>query len=108
MSTSKHNMKLRYLPCLAIGALVIIAVGCQDSTPQTTTGPTTQAVASATPQKGGAQLWSEYCVRCHNLRPPTEFSNAQWQVIVHHMRVRGNLTGEEQTKILAFLKSANM
>jgi hypothetical protein len=46
-------------------------------------------------------------MRCHNLRPPTEFSNSEWQVIVHHMRVRADLTGDESDRILAFIKSAN-
>ena len=55
----------------------------------------------------GPQLWSANCGRCHNRRSPEKFSDAQWDVIVRHMRVRANLTGEEERKILDFLKSAN-
>jgi nitrate/TMAO reductase-like tetraheme cytochrome c subunit len=55
----------------------------------------------------GEQLWSMNCQRCHNFRTPTMYSDAQWDVIVHHMRVRANLTGAEQRAILDFLKSAN-
>jgi len=65
------------------------------------------AVAKAAPSRGGAQMWAESCNRCHNLRPPGEFSDAQWDVIVHHMRVRANLTAEEHRQILAFLKASN-
>ena len=54
----------------------------------------------------GEELWSNNCMRCHNIRPPTMYSDAQWDVILHHMRLRANITGQEQRAILAFLKSA--
>ena len=54
----------------------------------------------------GEELWSNNCMRCHNIRPPTMYSEAQWDVIVHHMRVRANITGQEQRAIVEFLKSA--
>ena len=54
----------------------------------------------------GEELWSNNCVRCHNIRPPTMYGNAQWDVIVHHMRLRANITGQEQRAIVEFLKSA--
>ncbi|MBI3462213.1 MAG: cytochrome c [Planctomycetes bacterium] len=56
---------------------------------------------------GGAQLWAENCARCHNDRPATSYSDAEWDVAMHHMRVRANLTGEEHRKIVEFLKAAN-
>ena len=54
----------------------------------------------------GEELWSNNCMRCHNIRPPTMYSNAQWDVIVHHMRLRANITGQEQRAIVDFLKSS--
>jgi hypothetical protein len=54
----------------------------------------------------GEQLWSNNCLRCHNIRPPTMYGNAQWDVIVHHMRLRSNITGQEQRAIVEFLKSS--
>jgi hypothetical protein len=54
----------------------------------------------------GEELWSNNCMRCHNIRPPTMYSNAQWDVIVHHMRIRANITGQEQRAIVDFLKSS--
>jgi nitrate/TMAO reductase-like tetraheme cytochrome c subunit len=54
----------------------------------------------------GEELWSNNCLRCHNIRPPTMYTNAQWDVIVHHMRIRANITGQEQRAIVEFLKSA--
>ena len=57
--------------------------------------------------RGAAQLWSENCGRCHNVRTPSAYSDTQWEVIALHMRVRANLTAEEHRTILAFLKSSN-
>jgi len=57
--------------------------------------------------KDGSQLWSENCARCHNMRSPSSYSDAEWEVVMHHMRVRAHLTPEEHKAILEFLKSAN-
>jgi hypothetical protein len=54
----------------------------------------------------GEELWSNNCMRCHNIRPPTMYNDTQWDVILHHMRLRANITGQEQRAILEFLKSA--
>ena len=62
-------------------------------------------VAAGNTAKGGAELWAENCVRCHNIRSPSNYSAAQWEVVMMHMRVRANLTPEEHKKILEFLKS---
>ena len=56
--------------------------------------------------QSGEELWSNNCMRCHNIRSPTMYSDAQWDVIVHHMRLRANITGQEQRAIVEFLKSA--
>lgn len=55
----------------------------------------------------GSELWAANCMRCHNMRSPSSYSDGQWEVAVHHMRVRANLTAEESEKIVGFLKSAN-
>ena len=55
----------------------------------------------------GAQLWSLNCIRCHNLRPASTFSDAEWEIVTHHMRVRANLTAKEHEQILRFLQASN-
>ena len=55
----------------------------------------------------GARLWAQNCIRCHNIRTPASLSDRQWQIAMHHMRVRANLTAEEHDAILKFLKAAN-
>ena len=67
--------------------------------------PTGSTVSS--PAAAGGATWSHRCGQCHNLRPPSEYSDAQWAVAVHHMRVRVPLTGEEQRDVLKFLQASN-
>ncbi len=55
----------------------------------------------------GARAWSRECSRCHNLRPPSELSDEEWEVSVTHMRVRANIPGDEADAIIAFLKASN-
>ena len=54
----------------------------------------------------GEKLWSNNCMRCHNVRPPAMYTDAQSDVIVHHMRLWANITGQEQRANVEFLKSA--
>ncbi len=63
------------------------------------------AIAAADRIKTGGQMWSDTCGRCHNFRAPSEFSNAQWAVVMRHMRLRVPLTGEQERLILEFLQS---
>ena len=90
-----------------IAAAILVVVAAGGSTTANGEGNSAPTVDEAkAPTKGGAQLWAENCARCHNYRSPTSYSNAQWEVVMQHMRVRANLTAEEYTKILDFLKSA--
>lgn len=57
--------------------------------------------------KPGALLWGENCARCHNAPSPDAFSDAQWDVIGTHMKIRATLTDDEVKKITEFLKSGN-
>ncbi len=89
------------------GATIIIScaaltwlIGCATNQPS-------GEVAAGTTGKGGAELWAENCVRCHNIRSPSNYSPAQWEVVMMHMRVRANLTPEEHKKILEFLKAGS-
>jgi cytochrome c553 len=84
-------------------AVIGLIAGCSTAPPASGT-----ATAPGQPAKtGGTQLWAQNCGHCHNLRSPSSYSDAQWDVVALHMRVRANLTADEHRKILAFLKSAH-
>ena len=55
------------------------------------------------PYSNGAKLWANTCARCHNMRSVDEFRPDQWRVIMAHMRIRAQLTGQETHEILMFL-----
>ena len=58
----------------------------------------------ATKKLTGAELYAINCNRCHPERYATEFTTAQWQTIMLHMRVRANLPAAQAKEILKFLK----
>jgi len=74
---------------------------------ETATESSSAVTGDSSMQLSGQELWSMNCQRCHNMRPPTMYSDPQWDVIVHHMRVRANITGAEQRAIADFLKSGS-
>ena len=89
---------------------MLFMIGCSTPWPAggKTVAPDESSVASVPPaQKGGAEVWAQNCAHCHNIRSPSSYSDAQWEVVMLHMRVRANLTAEEHKKILTFLKSAH-
>lgn len=55
----------------------------------------------------GAQVYANQCGRCHNMRSSTERTDAEWKVIVSHMRTRGNMTKSEAEWVKAFLQATN-
>ena len=54
----------------------------------------------------GAELWPIYCNTCHNARPGTEFSPAEWDTIMMHMRTQANLPAKDAQAILEYLKAS--
>jgi hypothetical protein len=90
------------LAFLAAASWLVIGCSTEKQSAEVAAG-----TAVAPTEKGGAELWAENCVRCHNIRSPSNYSPAQWEVVMMHMRVRANLTPEEHKKILEFLKSGS-
>lgn len=79
-------------------SLVVLLITACSSTGVNQTQPTT---------KTGLQLWSENCAFCHNHRSIDSYSDAQWDVVSMHMRIRANLTADDARSITEYLKSAN-
>ena len=67
-----------------------------------TTSQTTQVKAEPL---SGAELWALNCSRCHMARSPDEFTAAQWQTILRHMRVRANLPAAQARALQKFLQA---
>jgi mono/diheme cytochrome c family protein len=54
----------------------------------------------------GARLWPVYCAQCHNARPGSQFSPAQWETITMHMRTQSIMPAKNMRAIKEFLKEA--
>ncbi len=54
----------------------------------------------------GARLWPVYCNTCHNARPASEFSPAEWNMIMMHMRTQANLPAKDAQAVLEYLKAS--
>jgi mono/diheme cytochrome c family protein len=57
--------------------------------------------------KEGAKLWPIYCAQCHNARPGSEFSPAQWNIIMMHMRTQANLPANDARALTEYLKHSH-
>jgi hypothetical protein len=104
---------IKMLKCSFLAALLLLLIGtsmdlfADPNAKRKTTTDSSSTVSSDTYMGlTGEELWSNNCMRCHNIRPGTMYGNAQWDVIVHHMRLRANITGQEQRAIVEFLKSS--
>ncbi len=89
---------------LALTLLGLAAYGCRTtSTPAAAPGGKDTRVQVT--ELSGPQAWAENCGRCHNLRDPASYSSQQWEIAVSHMRLRAQLTGQQEKAIEDFLAS---
>ena len=77
----------------------------------TSSGRRVSAAEKQTPEEKqqfieGAEAWPVYCAQCHNARPGSQFSPAQWDAITMHMRTLSNMPAKDMRAILTFLKGA--
>ena len=106
MKTSHQTKKLIAVSSLVLAAALVI-VGCNTAGPQKVENPANNPEATVSEGLSASELWSRNCARCHNMISPDRYSDTEWEIAMHHMRLRANLTGEDHRKILEFLKRAN-
>lgn len=93
-----------------LGAAMLIQSGCQSqdsSIVRSSAAPGMFAQSEGAETKGAAQMWAENCIRCHNSRSPTSYSDTHWDITMMHMRIQANLTAEEYRSIRDFLQASN-
>jgi hypothetical protein len=101
-------MRPQLITSLLLSTAVLACVwGCGQSGAASSAPAEDHNVAQASTSESGAQLWAANCARCHNVRAPQSFSDAQWEAVVMHMRLRADLTGPEQRKITEFLQASH-
>ena len=106
-----HEWKKSIVIVMAVCALAALALIqppiVADEASSGETGQNTRAAEDSKPVLDGAKVFGWYCGSCHSERYPRERTDAEWEVIVTHMRVRSNLTGEQADAVLHYLKENN-
>ena len=93
-----NNIRIKQLLVSGLaGLLMLVTIPLQAEGGSSTKGDVTR----------GAAEWATNCVRCHEMREPSEFDDALWKPIVLHMRLEGGLTGQQARDILAFIQASD-
>lgn len=102
---SPNLFKLLFL--LLVMSLSFVVLNCSSTKESTADDAGLGDLGSFTIEKSGAILWGENCNRCHQAPDPAAFSDAQWEAIGTHMRIRAGLTAGDSDKIIEFLQQSN-
>jgi hypothetical protein len=86
---------------VALIAVLLFATGCGSPGANSNAGG-----GAAVARRGRTQMWADNCNRCHNARPASWYSEREWEVSMHHMQVRGYLTGKETRAIAEFFRAS--
>ena len=94
--------------CLFLGTALLCVIPLLSQTATTKPAPNPPAQQKAQPQdahgakqRDGNDVFMANCSRCHNA--PESFSPSVSGTIVRHMRVRANLSKEDEQALLRFL-----
>jgi cytochrome c5 len=99
--------KSRLILFAAAALLTTVAVSAPRTWAQSNNAAAVKQQAAAEHAKmflRGAKLWPVYCNTCHYARPGSDFSPAEWQMILMHMRTQANLPAEDANAILTYLQ----
>jgi cytochrome c5 len=98
-------MKPPLAACLCFLGLiaVVVAAAAQSTTPQPQPARSTTMVASAAANESaeGEKRFAIHCGRCHT--PPENLSPREVRAVIRQMRVRANLSAEDERLILKYL-----
>jgi cytochrome c5 len=86
-------------------AAIASSAAAQTPAPASETKVENAEVTQEKIELSGAELWTMNCNRCHMFRSSGEFTAAQWQSIMLHMRVRANIPAAQAREILKFLQA---
>jgi len=82
--------------------MVALGAAARDSSAQRQAGkPNPSAQSASTQSAQGERLFQTQCHRCHV--PPEDLSPREAKAVLRQMRVRANLTAEDERLILKYL-----
>jgi cytochrome c5 len=97
------RVPLRFRATLVILFLVALGAAAQSSTQQPQAGPkpSSQKATATTESADGEKRFQSQCGRCHT--PPADLSPREAKAVLRQMRVRANLSAEDERLILKYL-----
>ena len=104
---TNHSSQTRVRGVVMAVAAVLLSTASLVTLAADTSQPAQPPGQDAAQFARGAAEWQQLCGSCHNLRSPSELTNAEWDVAMGQMRVRAGLTGQQERDITAFLKASN-
>jgi mono/diheme cytochrome c family protein len=104
MKTTRRFTKIVSRPTTRLALAAVVGCGLAVTLLAAEPAADTKKTAPAPKKLTGAELYAINCNRCHQERYPTEFTSAQWQTLITHMRVRANLPAKQAKEILKYLK----
>jgi mono/diheme cytochrome c family protein len=84
--------------------MIVLALAIAAITPSVSMAAEEQTKEQRELYVTGAKLWPVYCAQCHNARPGSQFSPAQWDAITMHMRTQSIMPAKDMRAITEFLK----
>jgi cytochrome c5 len=98
----KVSLRFRF----AFATLLLVALGAvaqkpAQKSPDTASKPSTSKDAATTENAEGEKRFQAQCSRCH--LPPEDLSPREAKAVVRQMRVRANLSAEDERLILKYL-----
>lgn len=92
---------------LVMGAGVSVAIADDESATSAKAEKQSSSTTAKKPALDGAKVYAWNCGSCHSERWPKERSDAEWDTIMTHMRVRANMTADQAEAVLRYLKENN-
>jgi cytochrome c5 len=98
-------MNTRFAACLGLVTVSLVSLGATAKNsapqPQTKVSKSSFVQTARTESEEGEKRFERQCGRCHV--PPEDLSPREAKVVVRQMRVRANLTAEDERLILKYL-----
>ena len=111
---NKKNTSWLAIMMIVLGLMSLLTFGvgtaawsAEDPAPESEETTQDSSASEAEPALDGAKVFAWNCGSCHSERYPSERNDADWELIVTHMRVRANLTAQQSAAVLRYLQENN-
>ncbi len=93
--------KIQRMPLIALILSAMVAPAQTANVTQSSKAPAKAQAANKTPSDAGQRKFEANCSRCHSA--PEQLRPSLTGTVVRHMRVRANLSAQDEKDILKFL-----